>query len=227
LAEILWPQSEQMRALELPAKLTDERVRLRMMAPASSNPLAERALPAGFRIVCYGEAVGADASGWARAIVGAGERANEAEALAQFRAEFASFDAQTLRERMFFALDSSGAVAGTATAWFFGESQGGGGRVHWVSVVPAAQGRGLSKSLLAVVLRRLRDLHGESRPIGLVTHTQAARAIAMYIEVGFRPCALDEQLGAFTEEERAGWERLAERGVPISLAQERPQPMPS
>ena len=94
------------------------------------------------------------------------------------------------------------------------------GRVHWVSLVPAAQGQGLAKPMLAAVLNRLLELHAGSR-IVLVTHTQAARAIAMYMEAGFVPSPLSspdsDDIERFTEDENVGWKLLAAAGLPVEI----------
>lgn len=199
------------RSLNIPAKLINEpRVRLGMSPSAPGAALEERALPGGFRIVKFGEAPNADAAGWAKVIVQAGERPDEQQAKAQFETEFAGKE-QQLRERMFFILDDYEEAVGTGTAWYFEGLDGepGRGRVHWVSVAPSAQGQGLAKCVMAAVLACLRELHGES--IGMVTHTQAARAISMYAEMGFTPSAIDGE--AMSEEERAGWAALTKHGL--------------
>merc|ERR1711871_1922992 len=105
-----------------------------------------------------------------------------------------------LAERMFFVLDASGTAVGTATAWswFSGHPStamdnnlgSNAGRIHWVSVCPAAQGRGLAKRLLVHVIDRLRRLHPDC-DIFLTTPTTSARAVAMYLELGFLPEPLD------------------------------------
>lgn len=103
----------------------------------------------------------------------------------RFQREFGR-DPARWRERQCFLCDSSGAGVGTATAWFdddyFGQRFG---RVHWVAVLPAFQGRGLSKPLLSATCRRLRAL-GHDRAY-LVTETVRLPAIRLYWQFGFRP----------------------------------------
>jgi GNAT superfamily N-acetyltransferase len=211
------------RTLALPAKREAPRTRLGMRVTFAalqldSSPALGRALPPGYRVVGFGEADGASAAGWARVIHAAGERPSEAAASAQFALEFAPHTATHLPQRMLFLLDSAGEPVGTATAWFYAAGRtaddcgvgAGGGRVHWVSTVPAVQGRGLAKPVMGALLRRMRELHPDG--CALVTHCQAARAIGMYLEIGFRPAPLD---GArFTAEERDGWAGLRELGLP-------------
>ena len=133
------------------------------------------------------------------------------------------------------------------------------GRVHWLSLVPDVQGRGLAKPLLGAVLRTLVQLHsddadgavasggdgavdgqaeaeeesegaraaaeGSAPPpvlVWLKTHCQAARAIGMYLEVGFEPTPLagsgcDPDISLYEEAEGEGWQRLAALGLPIKI----------
>lgn len=189
------------------------------MQLAGARPRAgASALPSRFRLVFFGEAPSASRASWARIIHAAGERPSLSEAVAQFDLEFAEWTATELPRRMLFLLDGTGVAIGTATAWFASTpaapTAGTAGRVHWVSLAPEVQGRGLAKPLLAAVLERLERLHGDRAM--LVTHTQAARAIGMYLQFNFAPAPLDAATG-FTPAERGGWtdmRRLFGGGVP-------------
>src|SRR5437879_2898260 len=58
-----------------------------------------------------------------------------------FARDFGS-DQHLLAERQFFLIDAEQKAIGTATAWFNHNFQGASfGRVHWVAIVPAFQGR--------------------------------------------------------------------------------------
>ncbi len=106
-------------------------------------------------------------------------------ALDTFRKEFGADDA-LLAEMQFYICDGSGNDVGTASAWFGPEEQGTmRGRVHWVAIAPAAQGRGLAKPLVARVLERLADLGCDSAV--LATQHYRVRAIAVYLALGFVP----------------------------------------
>jgi len=105
-------------------------------------------------------------------------------------------DAATLAARQFYLCDARGAAVGTATAWFGEEAWLGWGRVHWVALRPAFQGRGLSKPLLSATLRRLAEL-GHDKAY-LTTDTLRRPAIGLYLAFGFSPVARNE-------EERGAW----------------------
>ena len=178
-----------MRKLELPSQFfAAEKVRLGMRLPAATalHTSLQRLAPAGVRLVRFGEAPAADANGWAKVIAAAGDRPTEEAAMEQWQLEFAAHEAE-LRKRMYFAIESDGSPIGTATAWLYtGRPAQREARVHWVSVVPRAQGRGLAKVLLGAVVQTGRALHADAENFCLVTHTQAARAISMYLQVGRR-----------------------------------------
>ena len=88
---------------------------------------------------------------------------------------------------------------------------------------PEAQGKGLAKPMLAQVLRTLQTLHPAEGdgvpPIRLKTHCQAARAVGMYLEVGFVPAPLDggDDIQRFSEAEGEGWQMLMQLGLPIQI----------
>jgi GNAT superfamily N-acetyltransferase len=107
-----------------------------------------------------------------------------------FGAQFGS-DLEMLADRQFYLCDGTTRPIGTATAWFGEEAWQGWGRVHWVAIVPAQQGRGLAKPLLAVTCRRLRQL-GHQRAY-LTTATARIPAIGLYLKFGFRPDIQTEQ----------------------------------
>ncbi len=107
-----------------------------------------------------------------------------------------------------FILEDRDATAiGTATAWygyFAGQERG---RVHWVGIIPAYQGKGLSKSLLSVVMARLAHDH---RTAYLTTRTTNYRAINLYLSFGFVPYLMHER------DEKEGWtmvEQLLQRTI--------------
>ena len=206
--------------------------------------LLARGLPPPYSIAMH-DGGGLAREAWARVIHAASERPTYEAALAQYDREFGPWaETGVLAERQAFVLDGDGAPVGTATAWFHdanpttttttaaaadaagGEAAGARalGRVHWVSVVPSVQGQGLAKPMLAAVLRRLLELHPDSAAsagVVLITHTQAARAIAMYMEAGFVPSPLSDpgsdDIERFTEEENVGWKLLAAAGLPVEI----------
>jgi GNAT superfamily N-acetyltransferase len=102
-----------------------------------------------------------------------------------FRAQFGD-DTVELGRRLFMLEDPAGTAIGTAAAWFGGSRRGPSvGRVHWVAIHPAHQGRGLAKPLLSRVCHTLRAL-GHERAF-LTTSTARIPAIGLYLSFGFVP----------------------------------------
>jgi ribosomal protein S18 acetylase RimI-like enzyme len=131
-----------------------------------------------------------DAEHWARVEALAGEFSSADEALREFEEEFGP-RRSLLHDRCFFLVDGEDTPIGTAMAWdgdFAGEVRG---RVHWVGIVPAYQGRGLAKPLLSTVLQRLARDH---RAAFLTTQTTTWRAVNLYLNFGFVPY-LDDASG--------------------------------
>lgn len=94
--------------------------------------------------------------------------------------------AQPLAERQCFLCDTRGEAIGTATAWFDDDYCGRPyGKLHWVAIVPEAQGRGLAKPLLSIVLNRMAEL-GHARCY-LGTSTARIPAVNLYCKFGFVP----------------------------------------
>jgi GNAT superfamily N-acetyltransferase len=95
-------------------------------------------------------------------------------------------DPRPLAERQCFLCDARGRAIGTATAWFDDDYCGQPyGQLHWVAIVPEAQGQGLAKPLLSIVLTRMADL-GHTRCY-LGTSTARIPAINLYRKFGFVP----------------------------------------
>jgi len=132
-----------------------------------------------------------------------------APTLATFAADMPG-DAATLAARVLFLLDPAGHEIGTITAWhatFRGTAMG---QVHWVALVPAAQGRGLGHALLSAGCARLRQL-GEHEAF-LATNTRRLAALGLYLRAGFVP-----QLQSTAEQ--AAWLALLPRlRLPAAMA---------
>jgi ribosomal protein S18 acetylase RimI-like enzyme len=95
---------------------------------------------------------------------------------------------------LFLEHESAGPI-GTTTAWageFAGEVRG---RIHWVGIVPAFQGQGLSKPLLSAALTRLTM---DYRQAYLTTETTSYRGINLYLSFGFMPYVTNDR-------DREGW----------------------
>lgn len=130
------------------------------------------------------------------------ERAERyAEVTEQVHEENFGSDFDTLHQRQCFLLDQHTNPIATATAWSDDEYDGCiSGRVHWVAVVPEHQGRGLSKSLLSIVLGRMVEL-GDNRAY-LRTSTARLPAVNLYAGFGFLPALR-------TSDDYAAWEQLS------------------
>lgn len=89
-------------------------------------------------------------------------------------------------ERIMFLVDRHDVAIGTITAWnskkFTGQDTG---HIHWVAMVPAAQGRGLAKPMLSATLWELQK-RGYSTA-WLETNTGRIPALNLYLKFGFRP----------------------------------------
>ena len=119
-----------------------------------------------------------------------------------FRQQFGSSAAELSHRQCYLAHSRHGTI-GTATAWYADDFLGGSyGRVHWVAIITAMQGRGLAKPLLSIVCRRLLEL-GHHRAY-LTTATVRIAAINLYLRFGFRPYPRDR-------DEADAWQQLAPR----------------
>jgi GNAT superfamily N-acetyltransferase len=155
------------------------------------------ALPLGYRMRSYREG---DVAAWVR-IQNAADTMFVATA-ATF-AESMPGDAIYLAERILFLVDPSGADIGTIAAWrdtgFDGSEMG---HVHWVAMVPEAQGQGLAKPMLSAALDVMRA-RGDSAA-WLETNTARLPAINLYLRLGFAPHPRDDV-------ERRAWRAIAPR----------------
>jgi GNAT superfamily N-acetyltransferase len=152
------------------------------------------ALPAGYRMRFYREG---DLDSWLR--IHATDRffIPTAETFAAYLPGDTAYRAT----RIMFLVDPQGADIGTITAWNTDELFGRAiGRIHWVAIVPAAQGRGLAKPMLSAACVVLREQgYGEAC---LDTNTRRVPAINLYRHFGFEPFVRDER-------ERAAWQAVA------------------
>ena len=104
-----------------------------------------------------------------------------------------------LETRMFFVADESGRMLATATAFYDIRTGDDGktGWLHWVAVRRDAQGQGLSKPLIAHVLRYMKKL-GYTRAV-VPTQTTTWLACNVYLDLGFRP------IPGNAKQDEAGW----------------------
>ena len=159
--------------------------------------------PAGFTLRLYQPD---DATAWVRIHQEAGHVHAVSPEL--HTREFAAGEVP-LRQRQFFLCAADGREIGTATAWFDEDHHGESwGRLHWVAVSEAYQGRGLGRVLVSAACLRLREL-GHPR-VYLRTQPDRVKAIQLYLSFGFVPEIRDAA-------NRREWEQLQRRGLAVNL----------
>lgn len=144
--------------------------------------IPQYSLPEGFSIRTFKKGEGLI---WAGISAAAGNFGSPEEGLDRFNKEF-SEPVADMESRCFFVVhNESNREIGTAMAWYEpavdGESIG---RVHWVSIHPDFQGKGLAKPMMTAVLNRLAQSH-EKAILG--TQTFRKTAVRLYLDLGFVP----------------------------------------
>lgn len=135
---------------------------------------------------------------WAEIETSAGEFTRVEDGIAAFQRYYP--DESLLPGRMIFLTDGGRPFA-TATAWFSDDNPSE-GRLHWVSVNRAHQGKGLSRSLVSLTMHRMRDLGYKTAY--LTTQTASWVAIKVYAQFGFRADVREEH-------EIEGWKLVEEK----------------
>ena len=153
----------------------------RALDPA--DDLAAYVLPAGYRFVRYAPG---DRDAWIRIERSAKEFSSSEEGEAAWARYYGDREDE-LPARMLCVEDARGEKVATATAMYdvFGRDVSGSAMLHWVSVRRDAQGRGLSKPLVAEAFRVMRSL-GYRRVI-VPTQTNTWLAVKVYLDLGCRP----------------------------------------
>ena len=142
-------------------------------------------MPAGYRMRFYRQG---DADTWLRIQVAAEQfQVPTAQTFEESLGGATDYQAQ----RIMFLVDPAGKDIGTISAWnddhFKGREMG---RIHWVAIVPEAQGRGLAKPMLSAACDVMRD-HGYNEA-WLWTSTGRVAAINLYLQFGFAPAPRDD-----------------------------------
>lgn len=110
-------------------------------------------------------------------------------------------DTTHLATRVMFLVDPAGEDIGTITAWDDSDLDGTPmGHIHWVAIVPAAQGLGLGKPMMSAALDAMRR-RGDTAA-WLETNTARVPALNLYLQFGFVPHVRND-------EERDGWKAVA------------------
>lgn len=161
-----------------------KRLRLKMVRKNLVG-IPDYSLPAGFKFRLFEKG---DENIWARIEASVGEFQSEEAALERFSAEFGNH-LEEIAERCLFIENEHGEAIATTTAWY-GDLRGRvEGRIHWVAVVPAYQGRGLAKPLLSEAMSRLAKHHDSAY---LTSQTTSYQAINLYLNYGFEPYRTDD-----------------------------------
>lgn len=110
-------------------------------------------------------------------------------------------EATHLSTRVMFLVDPAGEDIGTISAWDDSDFDGTPmGHIHWVAIVPAAQGRGLGTPMMSAALDVMRR-RGDTAA-WLETNTARIPALNLYLHFGFVPYPRND-------EERAAWRAVA------------------
>lgn len=141
-------------------------------------------LPEGYSLRMFAPG---DRDAWCAVETSVAEFPDIDKARVYFEKDSAPF-ADELPRRCVFACAPDGTPVATATAWW---SKGTAERlamVHWVSVHPEHQGKGLGRAVMSRVLQLFETLEPD-RPIMLHTQTWSHIAVRMYLSLGFCPLA--------------------------------------
>lgn len=152
------------------------------MVRENLSDIPQYSLPEGFQIRLFSEG---DEHNWARIETEVDEFEDKETALERFAKEFSPF-MDDMSKRCLFIENEHGETIATTTAWY-GDLTGNGeilGRIHWVGVIPAYQGRKLSKPLLSAAMNILANYHSSAY---LTSQTTSYQAINMYLNYGFKP----------------------------------------
>jgi ribosomal protein S18 acetylase RimI-like enzyme len=110
-------------------------------------------------------------------------------------------DTAHLAARVMFLVDPAGVDIGTISAWDDSDLDGTPmGHIHWVAIMPAAQGRGLGKPMMTAALDVM-CRRGDTAA-WLETNTARIPALNLYLHFGFVPYI-------HNDEERTGWRAVA------------------
>lgn len=106
-----------------------------------------------------------------------------------------------LAARVMFLVDPAGDDVGTITAWDDSGLDGTPmGHIHWVAIVPAAQGRGLGKPMMSAALEVM-CRRGDTAA-WLETHNVRIPALNLYLQLDFAPYPRNDV-------EREAWRAVA------------------
>lgn len=152
-----------------------------MKRDGKEPPLPAPVLPEGYGLRFF---QAGDETHWARIETAVGEFDTEEEALAYFKENYRIYP-EELARRCLFATDPAGWPVGTANAWFARQRDGYWASLHWVAVIPEAQGLGLGRAVVLAAMNQF-SLTDPERDVWLHTQTWSHKAVRMYHHMGFR-----------------------------------------
>lgn len=147
-------------------------------------------LPEGYKFCMYKNGFEDE---WAELETAVGEFNNSIEARKYFNTEFL-VNSNELYKRCIFVLDLKNRITATSSVWYgnhFGHELQ---RIHWVSVHPQHQGKGIAKALITRSLEVLNELEYSGGFIYLTTQTWSYKAINIYLKFGFKPYLGDKPI---------------------------------
>lgn len=139
-------------------------------------------LPKGYSFKSYQDG---DEKHWAALEREVNEFNSEEDALTYFNRVFMPYQ-NLLPERMFFIIDDQGQYVATSSAWFKQDQQHYYALLHWVSVSPTQQGKGLGRKIVSYALLKFQELEPNEKMIYLRTQTWSYKAISLYYSLGFK-----------------------------------------
>lgn len=151
-------------------------------------------LPEEYRYKAYEDG---DEQHWAALEVEVNEFSNEEDALAYFNRTFMPYK-ELLNSRVFFILDKQNNYVATTSAWFKNDDKKHYAVLHWVSVSPAQQGKGLGRKIVTYALSHFETLEPYAPEVFLHTQTWSYKAISLYYKLGFR-ITKEALVGGYTD----------------------------
>lgn len=145
----------------------------------------EIVLPTGYRLRTYQTG---DEKAWAKLEYEIGDFALINEAEEYFLSQYGQ-DADSLKERCFFATDEQERVVGSCIAWKDSRGIEQVASLHWLVVSPSHQGKKIGKALCQRVMKVFREK--KEFPVYIHTQPWSHIAILLYLRQGFKLQMID------------------------------------
>jgi len=152
-----------------------------IMIREKAREFREIPLPEGFHYDLFKPG---DEEDWARIETGVHEFPGTGEARKYFEKEYLIYERE-LSERCLFLSTERDEKIGTATAWWSFRQESRVPSLHWVSLLPGYQKRGLGKSLISRAMGISAELDGNGDSF-IHTQTWSYPAIGIYLQGGYR-----------------------------------------